>query len=243
MFAPESKKENSCTSLSSLMQFCFEQSHSFVTEDNNSKPTVNLTTNWYADTLLFESGTFADITSTTHTGTTEEIKIHQYISQKSSRKLSLRLHSTDYFSERESKVNYGNIMHELLNKIEIKEDMEQAVSEMMHTGKINVEESLEIKEKLNYFLNQEIVKNWFSTQYKIINETDIITPEQQLYRPDRVLIKQKQAIVIDYKFGNRQEKKHQQQIKHYMQLIRKMGYDTEAYICYVELDKVEKVEA
>ena len=50
--------------------------------------------------------------------------------------------------------------------------------------------------------------------------------------PDRVVIKNNQATVIDYKSGA-QEEKHKKQINTYADLLLKMGYkDVKKYLLY-----------
>ena len=41
----------------------------------------------------------------------------------------------------------------------------------------------------------------------------------------RVMIKDNKVIVVDYKFGERQDKRHPNQVRNYLQLIRKMGFE------------------
>jgi hypothetical protein len=56
-----------------------------------------------------------------------------------------------------------------------------------------------------------------------------------------VLIKGNEATVVDYKFGDKESKTYLQQVKNYMDLITEMGYQTQGFVCYVSLRKVEKV--
>jgi hypothetical protein len=47
---------------------------------------------------------------------------------------------------------------------------------------------------------------------------------------------------VDYKFGERQDKRHPNQVRNYLQLIRKMGFErVDGYLWYVELGKIEAV--
>ena len=66
----------------------------------------------------------------------------------------------------------------------------------------------------------------------------IISPNTKLYRPDRVVIDEQTATVIDYKFGEIEKDSYQKQVKNYMQLIKKMGYNVKGYLCYITLDKI-----
>ena len=83
---------------------------------------------------------------------------------------------------------------------------------------------------------------WYDGTAQVLNETDILIGKGHTKRPDRVIIKGKQVTVIDYKFGQKQLRTHQQQVQEYLQLIRKMGYPrVEGYLWYVELNKIKPV--
>jgi CRISPR/Cas system-associated exonuclease Cas4 (RecB family) len=52
-----------------------------------------------------------------------------------------------------------------------------------------------------------------------------------------------QAVVIDYKFGVKQNPVHVKQVKEYLKQIRKMKYNhTTGYIWYVNQNWIKKVE-
>ncbi len=56
------------------------------------------------------------------------------------------------------------------------------------------------------------------------------------------MIKGKEVIVIDYKFGEKEDKKYIRQVKYYADQIRKMGYtDIKGYICYITLGKIVEI--
>ena len=73
-------------------------------------------------------------------------------------------------------------------------------------------------------------------------QMDILFGNGMSSRPDGVMIKDSKAIVVDYKFGERQDKRHPNQVRNYLQLIRKMGFErVDGYLWYVELGKIEAV--
>ena len=76
----------------------------------------------------------------------------------------------------------------------------------------------------------------------MLNEVQILQPKGTFIRPDRVMIKGEEVIVIDYKFGEKEDKKYIRQVKYYVDQIRKIGYsDIKGYICYITLGKVVEV--
>ncbi|MBR5256856.1 MAG: hypothetical protein IKV62_08805, partial [Bacteroidales bacterium] len=79
------------------------------------------------------------------------------------------------------------------------------------------------------FLEDEITsvadRGWFAASgVRILNESPLIGPDGADLRPDRVVIgPDGSAAIIDYKFGV-PEKKHQDQVRTYMELYRAMGH-------------------
>jgi ATP-dependent helicase/nuclease subunit A len=62
-------------------------------------------------------------------------------------------------------------------------------------------------------------KSWFKPGVQVLNETTILTPEGQHYRPDRIILEDKQATVIDYKFGEKELPSHTKQVQNYARLL------------------------
>lgn len=57
-----------------------------------------------------------------------------------------------------------------------------------------------------------------------------------LYRPDKVLIKDGKAVVIDYKFGAHNDGKYRKQVRQYLNLLEKMGYESPTGYIWYNLD-------
>jgi len=94
---------------------------------------------------------------------------------------------------------------------------------------------------MEYFWNLPEVDSWFGSDARVLNETTILIPNGEQYRPDRVVIRGKEATIVDYKFGEKESRTYLKQVKQYMNLIAEMGYETSGFVCYVSLRKVEKV--
>ena len=105
---------------------------------------------------------------------------------------------------------------------------------------INEKERQEINEKLNSFFDISETKDWFSNKYKIVNERTILTPNGEKYRPDKILIGTDNVKVIDYKFGEEKNPKYERQIRHYMELLKDMGYtNISGNIYYASTNTIE----
>jgi ATP-dependent exoDNAse (exonuclease V) beta subunit len=172
-------------------------------------------------------------------------KINNYPSVSSSDRLRIRHQSLDYLLENQhltdSRLNYGLIMHDILRNITRKSDQQKAIQGMIREGRINEKESKTVEQEMEKFWNLPGTETWFANDVRVLNETTILIPTGEQYRPDRVIIKGNEATIVDYKFGDKESKNYIQQVKQYMNLIAEMGYQTSGFVCYVSLGKVEKV--
>lgn len=243
--APAPKKEleelDRIKSLSSLLTACF----SAETPGLDAK-FIPLTASYSSESKIF---TLGEPTKAVYKEeTNEELieKINNYPSVNSSDRLRIRHQSLDYWLESQSmtdsRLNYGIIMHDILRDITCKSDQAKAIAEMIRSGRISEEESKIVEGEMQHFWTLPEIENWFTSDTQTLNETTILTPEGELFRPDRVIIRGNQATVVDYKFGDKESKNYTQQVKQYMNLISGMGYETKGYVCYVSLRKVEKVQ-
>jgi ATP-dependent helicase/nuclease subunit A len=157
--------------------------------------------------------------------------------------LRTRWHGTDFLEGgNERGINSGKFIHEILQIMEKVEDLDSAVDRIFREGKIDSRETGEIRREIMELLSIENVKDWFSGDWKVLKERDIINPGGQLKRPDRVIIKGRQVMVIDYKTGRSKRKEHEKQVKEYIGLIKRMGYqEVTGWLCYVRLMEIIKI--
>lgn len=131
-------------------------------------------------------------------------------------------------------------MHEVYEKIDSANDIESAVSGLCMEGKLTDPEGQMLVQQINSHLTHSKAAEWFKPGLKVLKENEILLPSGVTRRPDRIIIEDGKAIVIDFKFG--EEKAHYlKQVGEYRDLMSMMGYrDIEAYIWYVEKDKIVK---
>lgn len=107
-----------------------------------------------------------------------------------------------------------------------------------------------LKAVFEKMLTDEVMKQWFAPDNKVLNERSIITATNlsfEKYRPDRVVVRPDgEVIVVDYKFGQNYSPKVQtgniSQVKNYVDLLRKMGHERVCgYLWYVRLDRLVTV--
>ncbi len=138
----------------------------------------------------------------------------------------------------ETKKDYGVVVHTALAKIKTEDDIEPALKSMCAEGLITNEEKTNLQKTLFKIINHPQLKPHFAKGLSIKNEAEIITLSGELFRPDRVILKDKTAIVIDYKTGG-EKPKHKEQILGYADLLTQMGYTvSERLLVYMEEEKV-----
>ena len=156
--------------------------------------------------------------------------------------LKLRLHGENYFTkDRQSvvqKINYGRLMHEVFMQIDTYNDIKSSVEKLVLDGLIPVTDSKSIIDKLEALMGNTLVKEWFNTDIRVLKETDILLPSGLRRRPDRIIFKDNKVVIVDFKFGKENDH-YTVQLREYKKLLNEMGYmETEAFIWYVELDKI-----
>ncbi len=163
--------------------------------------------------------------------------------------LRLRLPSQRYFEELEegdadveiTPRHEGILMHQAFAEATTAADIVEQLATMQLNGKLSEQEHSSLKEKIDRALEQEPIKGWFSDQWeRVYNERDIIIPHGSTFkRPDRVMVRGKEAVVVDYKFGQRETKAHLRQVEEYVTLLRQMGYKRcSGYVWYIKSGKI-----
>lgn len=242
-FAPLAEKlpENAdkIKSLSGLMHFSF--SHA-IDKLNNS----NLTEHFKSESSVFSFGAPSKYKYTEQPSGDITIHADQYVSVSVADRLKIRHIGSDYWLKdqkiNENRLNFGIIMHDILRQIKVKANQEKAISEMIREGRINDADSLTVNDEFEKFWSLPYVNDWFSEGLQVINEASILSPGGNLYRPDRIVVQGEKAVVVDYKFGENENKMHTQQVQQYMSLIEQMGYQVVGYLCYVSMAKVIEVK-
>ncbi len=73
-------------------------------------------------------------------------------------------------------------------------------------------------------MQDPIVQDWFSEKWDIKTEADILLRNEKVRRPDRVMLKENKAIVVDFKFGEVEEISYKSQMRKYLKNLVDMGY-------------------
>ncbi|WP_319589961.1 UvrD-helicase domain-containing protein [uncultured Draconibacterium sp.] len=171
------------------------------------------------------------------------ILIKQYNFNDISDKISLRLNGDDFLIEDEqhhSVKNTGKIIHDILSEIVLADDANDACLQALQDGKVSKSEFNEIQTSIQNNLQLPEVKKWFDGSYEVLNERDLLTSDK-LLRPDRIMFSGDEAIVVDYKTGERQDK-YLYQVKEYAKVLQNTGFSkVSGFLWYLHTGELEKV--
>ena len=165
--------------------------------------------------------------------------------------LKLRTSSARYFSDEATELtprSKGIRMHRLFEEAATSADIFASLDTMVENGELNESEAVELRQQIEEKLSTTEVGEWFDGSWeRVFRERTIVqksTEEDrtvEIKRPDRVMVRGKEAVVVDYKFG-REEESHKEQIRRYMEMLGKMGYDSiKGYVWYVSSGKIVRI--
>lgn len=139
-------------------------------------------------------------------------------------------------------VSYGSFMHKMISLIKTADDIQSVVELMERQGEVGAHEKSDLILKLNKIVNNEKISAWFTNDWKVLTEAGILVPGSTLRIPDRVLIRDHQAIVIDFKFSS-PNPTYIRQLTDYMNLLKQMNYSpVNGYLIYISENEEIGVE-
>ena len=135
---------------------------------------------------------------------------------KDTSKVKLRFLTESSLRQRE-----GNVLHGILQFVKTKEDAPRAINRAVRMGLISSKEVDFVKAELAEIVNNPLASEWYDGIYPVVwNERTIISENN--YRPDRIMEKDGELLVVDYKFGEKNNK-YYAQLRNYIKLLKEMN--------------------
>ncbi len=161
--------------------------------------------------------------------------------------LKFRTSLSHYFAEDKGDMSprsMGIKLHRIFEKSSTREEIFAAINKMVAGGELSNEEAVLLRENIITTLDTTVAGEWFDGSWeRLYRERNIIRPHDSSKRPDRVMTRQHEAVIIDYKFGNESNAYHKQ-IKGYINELKEMGYTSiKGYLWYVPTGKIVEIEA
>ncbi len=144
-------------------------------------------------------------------------------------------------------IRRGNKIHRLLEKIKrvtSKQELENLIDKLSESLSVESED----RENLKNFLSRDEIFNLFSGDIVVLNEQSIIKKTEEGFeekRIDRLILKDDELIVVDYKTGEEKREEHFAQIKDYMRILNKIypQKKVRGILLYIDKNDVEEVFA
>lgn len=118
----------------------------------------------------------------------------------------------------------GNLLHETMAKIKVKEDVRDVLDDLEQRSILQKEDFNSLKTNIERIVSNPELQSLFNGSDNVYCERDIITSNGEILRPDRINIHpDKSVTIIDYKTGIPQLW-HKEQLEGYANFLVEMGY-------------------
>lgn len=126
-------------------------------------------------------------------------------------------------TDREIALEQGNLLHHIMSHIAYEEDSKHALALFARKGTIGAANYKQLEQQVYAIVEHPSLAPFYKKGLRVLNEKDILTKEGKLLRPDRLVLDNNKAVVIDYKTGKKDPSYHQQ-VYAYADALEEMGY-------------------
>lgn len=185
---------------------------------------------WLKEQSLWDEGMTAYTFGERHPASEKETEkpgavINSIISEPWGHRFLLRMNAPYYWDVEDPERNrrWGNLVHLIFSRISAVGDVDDVISGLVTEGALSAGEKDEISKTVRKVIQSPEVEPYFRNDHTVVNEAEVITADGRVYRPDRLLMKDKQAIVIDFKTGRHREE-YKEQLDLYSKVLEDMGF-------------------
>ena len=128
--------------------------------------------------------------------------------------------------------NFGNQFHLLMAEATDQDSLIVTLDGLIKNGLIEVNNRTSLLEKANAIFDSQDFREIYAGTLEVLNEQSILISEDETKRPDKVLIKENETIILDFKTGLPKKSDHSQ-IQSYCIFFREMGaQNVKGYLFY-----------
>ena len=136
---------------------------------------------------------------------------------------------------------FGNQFHLCIAQINAKNEIVNLLNSLEQSGEIETAFKPRLKDALENLFTSNEYNQLFASAENILNEQTFIVSENEQLRPDKIILKQNDTVVIDYKTGLR-KKKDLKQVQLYKKLLSEVGYpNVKGFIFYTNENALEQI--
>lgn len=134
--------------------------------------------------------------------------------------------------------NWGITIHKILQEINNLKNWENSISRFVQKNKEWISYKEDIRQVIAQYVDNDIIKELYNDIIEIYSERDLGAGTGKILRPDKVIIKNHETIVIDFKTGNALPK-HKEQILSYGEVLRRIyNQPIKLYLIYLSNNKI-----
>jgi ATP-dependent helicase/nuclease subunit A len=127
----------------------------------------------------------------------------------------------------------GILWHEVMAEITHAEELLAVLDRYVASCRMTAEAAQDLLEHSRCWWKDPLMRSWFDGSWQVHSEAAILCPGSGEVRPDRVLIKGEEVVVLDFKTGVCSAA-HHAQVAGYMQQLTRMGHpQVKGYLCYL----------
>lgn len=205
---------------------------------------INLESYYDPESKIFDFGDWPNKSKEENASTKEAALRWDY--KNWSELLKVKQYAVDFSAEgmeQRSKQKFGLIVHEILELSIDRAAALQNLQTFYFDGRLNEQEKQLVEAQLDKLFGNPLFASWFGTDGVLLAEQGILLPSGKQKRPDRIILKEEEALVIDFKTGEANSR-YARQVQEYMELVFDLSQKpTKGYLCYLETGLIEEVYA
>lgn len=191
---------------------------------------------------FFETGECRGAVTSKHPETLQNFILEPLSLQTAQNVVKIKAAWKRQTEDAESARKQGIIVHSLLSRIKTTADLDDVLDDGIQEGLILPGDRASLKEKIHGLITNPMLANYFEEGINIKRESELITREGEILRPDRVIVDAGKTVIIDYKTGRRQDKQHHTQIEKYREAALAMGAATcRCLLVYIDEQAIVEV--
>ena len=118
---------------------------------------------------------------------------------------------------------YGLLAHQVMAEVVKEADIKKIITRFIEEGILALENKEILEKEIYEIWHHPQINQWLTGDYKIWNESAIITSDGHTLRPDKVFTKDNETIILDFKFTSENYIEHKTQVNQYMQALENLG--------------------
>ena len=149
----------------------------------------------------------------------------------------------DWEERQENPRYWGNLVHRLLEEIQVPEETASVIQHWMEEGRITSSEAQKAQVILQKLFSMDEVVELYRPDVEVLSERDLILPEGRVLRPDRMVRTQKGWVIMDFKTGEVVDK-NVKQVDEYAEILEEItGESVKRMLVYLHADGPHEIHS